>query len=99
MAWLARRISAPFRGYVNRRFGGVHEHLSRVENLVDAQSAARLERELAEVREINQALLDSVIVLGESVARLREEVRAATLRDGVVEPAADSPAAPAAPGH
>lgn len=94
MASFARRISAPFRGYINRRFGGLHEHLSRVESLVDAQSVARLERELAEVREVNQALLDSVIVLGESVARLREEVRAATSPN----PAADAAAAPAADG-
>ncbi|MFN4000508.1 hypothetical protein [Microcella sp.] len=79
MASFVRRISAPFRGYINRRFAGLHEHLARVETLVDAQSAARLERELAEVREVNQALLDSVQVLGESVARLREEVRAATV--------------------
>lgn len=75
MSSFAHRISAPFRGYINRRFGAVHEHLSRVESLVDAQSVARLERELAEVREVNQALLDSVQVLGESVARLRDEVR------------------------
>lgn len=77
MVSFARRLSAPFRGYINRRFSGLHEHLSRVETLVDAQSAARLERELAEVREVNHALLDSVQVLGESVARLRDEVRSA----------------------
>ncbi|UTT63001.1 hypothetical protein [Microcella humidisoli] len=77
MASFVRRISAPFRGYINRRFAAVHDHLARVESLVEAQSAARLERELAEVREVNQALLDSVQVLGESVARLRDEVRSA----------------------
>ena len=88
MASFVRRISAPFRGYINRRFAAVHEHLSRVESLVDAQSVARLERELVEVREVNQALLDSVIVLGESVARLREEVRAATPPSSAADPAA-----------
>ena len=92
MKALLRWLTTPYRNYTNRRFGALHEHLSRVElgiapvherlgrldSRLDDRVSRQTQRELTELREVNQALLDSIHVLTESVSKLRDEVHAAS---------------------
>jgi hypothetical protein len=92
MKMFLRWFSAPYRNYTNRHFAALHDHLSRVdlglvpvrEGLVrldsrlDDRVSRQTQRELTELREVNQALLDSIHVLTESVSKLRDEVHAAS---------------------
>ncbi|UYN82592.1 MAG: hypothetical protein KIT89_07445 [Microcella sp.] len=80
MKAFARWLTTPFRNYVNRRLAALHEHLSRIERRFDQGAVDVAERELTELREVNQALLDSVHILTESVSKLRDEVHAITAR-------------------
>lgn len=80
MKAIARWLTTPFRNYINRRLGALHDHMSRIEMKFDHGATDVAGRELIELREVNQALLDSVHILTESVSKLRDEVHAVTVR-------------------